>query len=116
MLKEDVTRALLIGAARDRRMVTYTEVAAASGVPWHAAFRRITRHLSAVNAACIARGEPMLGCLVTKRDGRISEKALDSIATHAFQAGRMTGTGRAEARRFVAAERKAIFEHDWSRA
>ena len=112
-LREDVTRALLINAARNGQTVTYAEVAAANGAAWRSVFRTITRHLWAINATCIANGEPMLGTLVVNRSGAIADNALDSIADHALLAGRMTKAGRRAAKCFVRCERQCAWTYDW---
>src|SRR6266446_2259312 len=68
----DKTVAAIHRAARERRFISYKEVADESGVSWGQARRPINRHLGRLLGWCDKKGYPLLSAIV------VDKKHLDS--------------------------------------
>lgn len=104
------TLAAIRAAAEARRFLTYGAVAAASGIPWNAARRRMDPHLYALCLWATGRGWPLLSALVVDQKsvahGRLRGRPLIGFARCAERAGRIVG---GDAAAFLAAEQEAVF-------
>jgi hypothetical protein len=98
-------------AAESRRFLSYGTVAAASGVPWSAARRRMDPHLYALCRSATGRGWPLLSALVVDQGsvahGDMRGRPLIGFARAAERCGRIVG---ADAAAFLAEEQERVFE------
>lgn len=105
------TLAAIRAAAEARRFVTYGAVAAASGLPWSAARRRMDPHLYSLCAWATGRGWPLLAALVVDQKslahGAMRGRPLIGFARCAERCGRIVG---ADAAAFLAEEQTRVFE------
>lgn len=105
-----LTLAAIRAAAEARRFLSYGDVAAASGLPWNAARRRMDPHLFGVCRWATARGWPLLSALVVDQKsaahGRMRGRPLIGFARCAERVGRFVGE---DAAAFLAVEQEAVF-------
>lgn len=102
-------RALLIGAARERRAVSYSELLAALGHRFtRPKMRALCRTLDAIDAAGAAAGEPGLAVLVVRECDRLPGQGWwTGCADRLGHDGPWTG---APARALIDAEQAKAFE------
>ncbi len=104
------TVAAIRAAAEARRFLSYGAVAAASGLPWSLARRRMDPHLFAVCRWATGRGWPLLSALVVEQKsvahGAMRGRPLIGFARCAERAGRIVGE---DAAAFLAREQEAVF-------
>lgn len=97
-------------AAEARRFLSYGAVAAASGLPWSAARRRMDPHLFDLCRRATARGWPLLSALVVDQrslaHGAMRGRPLIGFARCAERCGRIVG---ADAEAFLAEEQGRVF-------
>lgn len=107
------TLAAIRAAAEARRFLTYGAVAAASGLPWGQARRRMDPHLFALCRWATGRGWPLPSALVVDQKsvahGAMRGRPLIGFARAAERAGRIVGEDAAE---FLRREQLAVF--DWA--
>ncbi|MBK1661040.1 hypothetical protein [Paracraurococcus ruber] len=110
-LRLEATFALIRSAAAARRFVSYGEVAAANGLPWNAARRRMDPHLYDLCRWATARGWPLLSALVVDKPsvghGAMRGRPLIGFARAAERCGRIVGP---DAAIFLAEEQRRVFE------
>jgi 5-methylcytosine-specific restriction protein B len=104
------TLAAIRAAAERRGFVTYGAVAAASGLPWSAARRRMDPHLFALCRWATARGWPLLSAIVVDQrsvaHGAMRGRPLIGFARAAERLGRIVGE---DAAAFLAEEQARVF-------
>ncbi|TCZ61399.1 hypothetical protein [Roseicella aquatilis] len=109
-LRLEATLGLIRRAAEARRFVSYGEVAAASGLPWNAARRRMDPHLFALCQRATERGWPLLSALVVDKQsvphGAMRGRPLVGFARAAERLGRIVG---GDAASFLADEQARVF-------
>ncbi|WP_128080052.1 hypothetical protein [Roseicella frigidaeris] len=97
-------------AAAARRYVSYGGLAAASGLGWSAARRRMDPHLFDLCRRAAARGWPLLSAIVVDRPslahGAMRGRPLIGFARAAERLGRIVGGNAAE---FLAEEQQRVF-------
>ena len=105
------TLAAIHAAARARRFLSYGDVAAASGLPWSAARRRMDPHLFDLCRRATARRWPLLSALVVDKPsvahGAMRGRPLIGFARAAERCGRIVGPDVAA---FLAEEQRRVFE------
>jgi len=98
-------------AAEVRRFISYGDVAAASGLPWSAARRRMDPHLFALCQWSTAQGWPLLSAIVVDKPnlphGAMRGRPLVGFARASERCGRIIPDGDAVA--FLAAEQRRVF-------
>lgn len=98
-------------AALGRRFLSYGAVAAASGLPWSAARRRMDPHLFDLCRRATARGWPLLSAIVVDQKsvlhGAMRGRPLIGFARAAGRCGRIVG---GDAAAFLAEEQERVFE------
>ena len=108
-LNPEKTYAAVLTAARNRRFVTYGELAAASDIPWNQAWRQIGRHLDSFTLLTSQRGCPLLSSIVvTKRNkesGAIEDRQLDGL----LAAAELAGLSVTDPQTFVRQEQERVF-------
>jgi len=113
VLRLQDTRAAIFAAARARRFLSYGAVAAASGLPWSAARRRMDPHLFALCQQATERGWPLLSAIVVDQKsvarGAMRGRPLIGFARCAERCGRVVGE---DAVAFLAEEQDRVFA--WS--
>ncbi|MDO9708442.1 hypothetical protein [Paracraurococcus lichenis] len=96
--------------AEARHFLSYGDVAAASGVPWNAARRRMDPHLFDLCRRATARGWPLLSALVVDKPsvahGAMRGRPLVGFARAAERCGRIIG---GDAASFLADEQQHVF-------
>ncbi|MBY0337342.1 MAG: hypothetical protein K2X11_12055 [Acetobacteraceae bacterium] len=111
MLDFRASVAAIHAAARGRRFLSYGEVAAASGLPWNLARRRMDPHLFAICGWATRRGWPLLSAIVVDKGsvshGAMKGRPLIGFARAAERAGRIVGE---DAVAFLAQEQQRVFE------
>lgn len=107
------TLAAIHAAARARRFLSYGDVAAASGLAWSAARRRMDPHLYDLCRRATERGWPLLSAIVVDRPsvphGAMRGRPLIGFARAAERCGRIVGL---DAAAFLAEEQQRVF--DWA--
>jgi 5-methylcytosine-specific restriction protein B len=102
--------AAIRAAAEARRFLSYGAVAAASGLPWSAARRRMDPHLFDLCHRATAHGWPLLSALVVDQrslaHGAMRGRPLIGFARCAERCGRITGP---DAAAFLAEEQERVF-------
>ncbi|TDH62909.1 hypothetical protein E2C06_09485 [Dankookia rubra] len=102
--------AAIRAAAEARRFLSYGAVAAASGLAWQAARRRMDPHLFALCAWATERGWPLLSAIVVDRTsvahGAMRGRPLIGFARAAERCGRIVG---GDAAAFLADEQQRVF-------
>jgi 5-methylcytosine-specific restriction protein B len=102
--------AAIRAAAEARRFLSYSAVAAASGLAWQAARRRMDPHLFALCAWATARGWPLLSAIVVDQKsvahGAMRGRPLIGFARAAERCGRIVG---GDAAAFLADEQARVF-------
>lgn len=105
--------AAIRAAARDRRCLSYADVAAASFLAWNAARRRMDPHLFALCAWSLERGGPLVSAIVVNKhlvaDRRMEGRTLAGFTAMAVRLGARIGTDPAA---FLRAEQDRVF--DWA--
>lgn len=103
--------AALRAAAEQRRFISYGAVAAASGMTWRAARRRMDPHLFDLCRRATARGWPLLSAIVVDQrsvaHGAMRGRPLIGFARAAERCGRIVGP---DAAAFLAEEQRRVFE------
>ncbi|MCO6417730.1 hypothetical protein JYK14_16395 [Siccirubricoccus sp. KC 17139] len=101
-------------AAEARRFLSYGDVAAASGLAWSVARRRMDPHLFDLCRRGTARGWPLLPAIVVDKrsvpHGAMRGRPLIGFARAAERCGRVIPGG--DAASFLAAEQRRVF--DWA--
>ena len=102
--------AAIRAAAEARRFLSYGAVAAASGLAWQAARRRMDPHLFALCQWATARGWPLLSAIVVDQKnvahGAMRGRPLIGFARAAERCGRIVG---GDAAAFLADEQQRVF-------
>ena len=102
--------AAIRAAAEARRFLSYGAVAAASGLAWQAARRRMDPHLFALCAWATERGWPLLSAIVVDQSsvahGGMRGRPLIGFARAAERCGRIVG---GDAAAFLADEQQRVF-------
>jgi 5-methylcytosine-specific restriction protein B len=102
--------AAIRAAAEARRFLSYGAVAAASGLAWQAARRRMDPHLFALCAWATERGWPLLSAIVVDQQsvahGAMLGRPLIGFARAAERCGRILG---GDAAAFLADEQQRVF-------
>ncbi|HEY0419857.1 MAG TPA: hypothetical protein VGC80_10090 [Acetobacteraceae bacterium] len=102
--------AAIRAAAEARRFLSYSAVAAASGLAWQAARRRMDPHLFALCAWSTERGWPLLSAIVVDQKnvahGAMRGRPLIGFARAAERCGRIVG---GDAAAFLADEQQRVF-------
>jgi 5-methylcytosine-specific restriction protein B len=102
--------AAIRAAAEARRFLSYGAVAAASGLAWQAARRRMDPHLFALCAWATGRGWPLLSAIVVDQKsvaaGALGGRPLIGFARAAERCGRIVG---GDAAAFLAEEQARVF-------
>ncbi|HYZ34764.1 MAG TPA: hypothetical protein VE684_21075 [Crenalkalicoccus sp.] len=110
MLDLTASFAAIREAAEARRFLSYGAVAAASGLPWSAARRRMDPHLYDLCRRATARGWPLLSALVVDQrsvtHGAMRGRPLIGFARAAERCGRIVGP---DAAAFLAEEQDRVF-------
>ncbi len=103
--------AAIRSATECRAFLSYGDVAAASGLTWQAARRRMDPHLFALCRAATTRGWPLPTAIVVDREslahGAMTGRPLIGFAGAAERCGRIVG---GDAAAFLAAEQQRVFE------
>jgi len=90
-LKLENTYAAIRSAARERRFVSYGEVAAASSVPWNRAYRLMPQHLGQLVSIAHERGWPLPSAIVVNKGdletGKLDGSARDGLLAAAESIG-----------------------------
>jgi hypothetical protein len=108
----DMERSLaaIHAAAAGRRYLSYGAVAAASGLPWSAARRRMDPHLYGLCRMAMERGWPLLSAIVVDQPsvphGAMRGRPLIGFARAAERCGRIVGP---DAAGFLAEEQERVF-------
>jgi 5-methylcytosine-specific restriction protein B len=107
------TLAAIHAAASARRFLSYGEIAAASGLAWSAARRRMDPHLFGLCRRATERGWPLVSAVVVDRPsvphGAMRGRPLIGFARAAERCGRIVGP---DAAAFLAEEQHRVF--DWA--
>ena len=115
-LNLEKTYAAILTAARERRFVTYGELAAASGISWSQARLQIGRHLDSFTLLTSQRGCPLLSSIVVtkpnKEGGVIEGQQLDGL----LAAAKLAGISVGDSQTFVRREQERVFAWAASRA
>ncbi|WP_431268930.1 hypothetical protein [Dankookia sp. P2] len=102
--------AAIRAAAEAHRFLSYGAVAAASGLAWQAARRRMDPHLFALCAWATERGWPLLSAIVVDQTsvahGAMRGRPLIGFARAAERCGRIVG---GDAAAFLADEQQRVF-------
>ena len=102
--------AAIRAAAEARRFLSYGAVAAASGLAWQAARRRMDPHLFALCAWAMERGWPLLSAIVVDQKsvphGAMRGRPPIGFARAAERCGRIVG---GDAAAFLAEEQQRVF-------
>lgn len=102
--------AAIRAAAEARRFLSYGAVAAASGLAWQAARRRMDPHLFALCRWATERGWPLLSAIVVDQKsvahGAMRGRPLIGFARAAERVGRIVG---GDAAAFLAEEQERVF-------
>jgi len=105
-------KAILAGA-RERRFVTYGELASASGVEWKKARRPLPQQLGQLVKIAHKRGWPLLSAIVVNKD-QVDSGALEGESLAGFiAAADMVGLKVDEPQTFLRDQQKAVF--DWAK-
>ena len=115
-LKFNITLELIQKAARERRFLSYGEVALANGVEWQTAYRQIARHLGDLVSWSHKRGLPMISAIIVDKPN-ISSGAMEDSALRGFinAAKRLGAFEGGDERAFLKDEQKEVFRRlaDW---
>src|SRR5262245_23689529 len=97
-------------AALERRFVSYSELAEASGVPWNAAWRRMPQHLGQLVLLSHKRGWPLPSSIVVPK-GDVATGALDGSAREGLiAAAKDVGLVVGDPDEFVKDQQQKVFE------
>ena len=109
-LDQGCSVAAIRAAAEARRFLSYGALAAASGLAWQAARRRMDPHLFALCAWATERGWPLLSAIVVDQTslahGAMRGRPLIGFARAAERCGRIVG---GDAAAFLAEEQERVF-------
>ena len=110
VLHQGLSFAAIRAAAERRAFITYGAVAAASGLAWNAARRRMDPHLFALCGWATERGWPLLSAIVVDQrsvaHGAMRGRPLIGFIRAAERCGRVTG---GDAAGFLADEQQRVF-------
>ncbi|TNC74597.1 hypothetical protein [Rubellimicrobium roseum] len=102
----------ILGAARQRRFLSYGELAWANGLDWAAARRPINAHLWDLIVWGDRNGFPILSAIVVNKmhllTGRMEPETLKGFVAAARRLGRYDGSEPAV---FLRAQQQALFDH-----
>jgi 5-methylcytosine-specific restriction enzyme B len=108
----ETTYEVIRKAALEKRFVSYSDIAEASGVPWNAAWRRMPQHLGQLVRLTHARGWPIPSAIVVHKNdvstGRLEGAAREGLLAAAKDVGVTVG----DAEQFVIDEQRKVF--DWA--
>jgi hypothetical protein len=108
----ETTKTAIIEAARDRRFISYLDIANASGVPWNKIHRNVGRHLDELLEWCHRSGFPLLTAIVVNKPnvgtGRLEESALRGFV----EGARRVGYSVIDSEAFLAEQQRRVF--DWA--
>ena len=101
--------AAILQAARAHRFISYSDLAAASGVPWSSAHRPIAQHLRQLVTLAHERGWPLLGAIVVKGED-VDTGILQGSAREGFlAAARDVGQNVIDPEQFVKEQQERVF-------
>lgn len=104
------TYEVILAAAKQRRFVTYGEVAAASGVEWNKARRPIPQHLDQLVKIAHERGWPFLSAIVVnKENAETGELTGDSLGGFLAAVSKL-GIPVSDPQAFLKEQQQAVFE------
>lgn len=97
-------------AARERRFVSYGDIAEASGIPWSAAWRRMPQHLGQLVSLAHERGWPIPSAIVVNKNdvetGKLDGPSREGLLAAAKDLGLTIG----DPEQFVKEQQKKVFE------
>jgi 5-methylcytosine-specific restriction protein B len=96
-------------AALEQRVVSYRDLAEASGVPWNAAFRRMPQHLGQLVLVAHQRGWPMPSAIVVNRDDVATGKLEGTARDGLIAAARDVGLAIGDPEQFVKDQQARVF-------
>src|SRR3977135_1920289 len=104
----DTTYKVIRKAALEKRFISYSDIAEASGVTWNAAWRRMPQHLGQLVRLTHERGWPIPSAIVvTKND--VSTGKLDGTAREGLiAAAKDVGVPVRDPEQFVIDEQKKV--------
>ena len=109
VLSLEKTYAVILTAARERRFVTYGELAAASDVPWKQARLRIGRHLDSFTLLTHQRGCPLLSSIVVTKLNRESGAIAGPQLEGLLNAAELVGLPVTDEETFVKEQQEQVF-------
>jgi 5-methylcytosine-specific restriction protein B len=102
----------IIAAARQRRFISYGDLAKANGAEWQKVRYEMNRHLGELVALAVERGWPMPSAIVVNQQS-LESGALEGSAREGFlAAARDSGLSFDDPDHFVKAQQQALF--DWA--
>src|SRR3546814_12491644 len=105
----------ILGAARERRFISYGDLAKANGAEWQKVRRAMNRHLSDLVEIATDRGWPMPSAIVVNKNN-VETGALDGEARDGFiNAARSFGYDVPDPASFVAQQQEARFDRSEER-
>lgn len=102
----------ILGAARERRFISYGDLAKANGANWQKVRYKLNEHLGQLVALAVERGWPMPSAIVVNK-ASVESGALDGSARDGFvAAARANGIVVGDPDEFVRQQQTALF--DWA--
>ncbi len=99
----------ILEAARDKRFISYGDIASANDASWQKVFRKVPRHLFELVKIATRRGWPMLAAIVVNQNN-IETGTLDGTARDGFiGAAKELGFDFGDPAAFVKEQQQAVF-------
>ncbi|MGB0439880.1 MAG: hypothetical protein ACPGFC_07225, partial [Paracoccaceae bacterium] len=102
---------LIIQAARDRRFLTYKELADAHGIPWSVARLTLPAHLWTLVEWAHGEGLPMLSAIIVTKHNRHTGRMEPPTLAGFIEAAHQLGHTVTDAETFLRDQQRAIFAH-----
>lgn len=107
----EVSRQVIETAARDRRFVSYKDIADANGVEWSKGRHKIIAHLADLIAFGHAKGLPVLSAIVVNKEHLATGAMNDETLAGFVKAVEKLGYTVRDPRAFLRAEQDRLFDH-----
>ncbi|MCZ8122372.1 MAG: AAA family ATPase [Magnetospirillum sp.] len=106
------TYSAILGAARERRFISYGDLAKANGAEWSKVRYEMNRHLGELVRVAVSRGWPMPSSIIVNQ-GNLETGALEGTAREGFiAAAKESGLSVGNPDEFVKTQQSALF--DWA--
>lgn len=106
----ETTKRAILAVAKERRFLSYLDIANASGVAWNKVHRNVGRHLDELLEWCHRSGLPLLTAIVVNKPNVATGRLEDSALRGFVEGARRIGYHVLDDRDFLTEQQERVFQ------